>query len=113
MLLSSRQTRFFFLMYILLPFVTGLGHIWQGATFLGGAYLFVTIPYSIAYLTLRHLSRISILLLQALGALMMIVIAADLYQQGNQWIPYLLVLTAILNVYVFWSGNRKKVGSGQ
>jgi hypothetical protein len=108
--LSPQQTRFFFLMYILLPLIAGIGHLWRGDAPMGGVYLFVTLPYAIAYFTLQYLSRISILLLQALGALMMIVIAADLYQQGNRWMPYVLILAALLNIYLFWAGNRKKVG---
>ncbi len=108
--LSLRQTRFFFLMYILLPLIAGIGHIWQGDISMGSVYLFVVLPYLVAYFTLKYISRLSILLLQALGALMMIVIAADLYQQGNRWMPYVLLLAAMLNVYVFWAGNRKKVG---
>jgi|GEM_PF-4838292 len=113
MVLSPRQTRFFFLIYILIPLVAGIGHLWQGTSLLGGVYLFVTFPYIIAYFTLSYLSKLSILMLQALGALMMIVIAADFHQQGNRWLPYLLVLAALLNVYVFWSGNRKKIDSKQ
>ncbi|MCU0353625.1 MAG: hypothetical protein MUD08_07810 [Cytophagales bacterium] len=111
MLLSTRQTRFFFLMYILIPFVAGIGHLWQGTPMIGWAYLFVTIPYLLAYGTLPYLSKYSILMLQALGALMMLVIGADYYQQGNHWLPVLLVLAAGLNIYVFWAKNRKKVKS--
>ncbi len=108
MFLSPQQTRFFFLMYMLLPFVAGIGHVWQGGKLLGGAYIFVSLPYLLAYLTLRYLSQYSILVLQALGALMMIVIGVDFYQQGNQWVPLLLVVAAMLNIYVFWFGNKRK-----
>lgn len=70
--------------------------------------MFVALPYLLAYLTLRYMSRFSILLLQALGALMMLVIGVDFYQRGNIWMPVLLIIAAVLNVYVFWFGNNRR-----
>ncbi len=106
-----QRIRLVYILYVVAPLVSGLDSFIYGRTQLGGLYLALGLLFGVVLLFLKRIPLRNSMIIQSIGALLLIVISFDMFRQGRHIVPYLYIFAAVLNLYVLWAGEsiqRKK-----
>lgn len=101
-----QRTRLAYVLYVVAPLVSGLDSFVFGRVQFGALYVALGVLYAIVLLFLRKIPPSNSLILQTIGAVLLIIISFDLFRQGRKVVPYLYIFAAVLNLYVLWVSEK-------
>jgi hypothetical protein len=95
-----------YILYFIAPLVSGFDSFVMGRYELTVLYGMVSVVYLIAFILLKQMPPRINLIMQTMGAVLLIIISYDMFRMGRDSIPYLYIFTAVMNLYTLWFGER-------